>query len=310
MHAIRLARGFTGRSMILKFEGGFHGSHDAVLVNAGSGASALGRAGSEGVPEEIVKNTLVARFNDQDQVSQILRDHTGEIACVIVEPVMGNVGPIVPRPGFLESLREMTEDESTVLIFDEVITGFRLALGGAQELYGVKPDLTILGKVLGGGLPLSAFGGERAIMEKLAPLGQVYQAGTYSGNPVSVAAGLATLRSLKRRGHHIYDVLERRGAKLRERITDFIDSMEIDIQVNGVGSLFQVFFTGAPVIDYQSARRSDSAKYMKFFHSLLDSHVFVPPSQYETCFLSTSHSGEQVEDTFDAISIALRTAFE
>jgi glutamate-1-semialdehyde 2,1-aminomutase len=310
MHALRLARGFTGRSKILKFEGGFHGSHDGVLVNAGSGAFALASPDSLGIPQETVKNTLVARYNDADQAKRILRDNAGEVASVILEPVMGNMGPILPEPGFLESLREITEDESIVLIFDEVITGFRLALGGAQEYYGVKPDLTVLGKVLGGGLPLSAFGGKREIMEKLAPLGGVYQAGTYAGNPVSVAAGLATLESLKTRAGQVYPSLESAGKILRSRIAKSAESLGLNVQVNGVGSMFQVFFTDKPVVDYQSAKSSNPDLFRKFFQSLLRSHVFVPPSQFETCFLSTSHTAAQIEDSLAAIGTAFRSTIE
>ncbi len=310
MHALRLARGFTGRSKILKFEGGFHGSHDGVLVSAGSGASALASPDSQGIPRETVKNTLVARYNDEDQAKRILRDNAGEVASVILEPVMGNMGPILPEPGFLEGLREITEEESIVLIFDEVITGFRLALGGAQEYYGVKPDLTVLGKVLGGGLPLSAFGGKREIMEKLAPLGRVYQAGTYSGNPVSVAAGLATLESLRTRAGQVYPSLESAGKILRNRIAQSAESLGLKVQVNGVGSMFQVFFTDKPVVDYQSAKTSKPDLYRKFFQSLLRSHVFVPPSQFETCFLSTSHTAEQIEDSLAAIGTAFRATIE
>ncbi len=310
MHALRLARGFTGRPKILKFEGGFHGSHDGVLVTAGSGASVLASPGSEGVPQETAKNTLVAKYNDAEQVERILRDRAREIAAVIVEPVMGNMGPILPEPGFLETLREMTEAESIVLIFDEVITGFRLSLGGAQEYYRVRPDITVLGKVLGGGLPLSAFGGRRDMMEKLAPVGRVYQAGTYSGNPVSVAAGLATLQSLRRRASQVYRDLDSAGTRLRKSISESAESLNLHVQVNGVGSMFQVFFTADPVMDYQSAKTSNTGMYQKYFQSLLGSRVFVPPSQFETCFLSTSHTDEQIEDTIATIGTALRAAAE
>src|SRR5713101_1302451 len=307
MHALRLARGFTGKSKILKFEGGFHGSHDGVLVNAGSGASALSSPDSQGIPQETVKNTLVARYNDEDHTKRILRDNAGEVASVILEPVMGNMGPILPEPGFLEGLREITEEESIVLIFDEVITGFRLALGGAQEYYGVKPDLTVLGKVLGGGLPLSAFGGKREIMEKLAPLGEVYQAGNYSGNPVSVSAALATLESLRKRAGQVYSRLEKMGDEMRRGIGDHLESSRVTAQVNGIASMFQLFFTDRPVTDYHSARSADVRKYEKYFHSLLASRIFVPPSQFETCFLSTAHTEDEIEATLDAIGTAVKT---
>src|SRR5712692_4704692 len=211
MHAIRLARAFSAKKKVLKFEGGFHGSHDSVLVKAGSGATLLGTPSSEGVPSEVAKNTLVSRFNDEKIAGKIIRDHSSELAAVIVEPVLGNIGPVLPKPGFLETLRKVTEENDILLIFDEVITGFRLSIGGAQEYYKIRPDLTILGKILGGGLPLSAFGGKREIMEKLAPLGPVYQAGTYSGNPVSVSAALATLESLRKRAGQVYSRLEKMG---------------------------------------------------------------------------------------------------
>jgi len=235
MHAIRLARASSEKKKVLKFEGGFHGSHDSVLVKAGSGATLLGSPSSEGVPIEVAKNTLVSRFNDEKVAGKIIRDHADELAAVIVEPVLGNIGPVLPKPGFLEILRKLTEENDVLLIFDEVITGFRLSLGGAQEHYKIRPDLTILGKILGGGLPMSAFGGRRDIMEKLAPMGPVYQAGTYSGNPVSVSAALATLESLKKRAGQIYPRLERMGDTMRRGIGDHLESAKLTAQVNGVG---------------------------------------------------------------------------
>jgi glutamate-1-semialdehyde 2,1-aminomutase len=308
MHAIRLARAFTSRKKVLKFEGGFHGSHDSVLVKAGARGSILGSPSSEGVPKDTAKNTLVTRYNDEKTTSKVLRDHAGEIAAVIVEPVMGNLGPIPPKPGFLETVREITEQKKIVLILDEAITGFRLALGGAQEYYEIQADLTILGKVLGGGLPLSAFGGRRDIMERLAPLGQVYQAGTFSGNPVSVAAGVTTLESLKKRSGQLYPRLEKMGHELRKGITDLAESMKTPVQVNGVGSMFQVFFTERPVTDFHSAKSSDPDSYQRYFRSLLASRVFVPPSQFETCFLSSAHSEDEIRGSLEAIGVALKTA--
>ena len=307
MHAIRLARAFTEKKKVLKFEGGFHGSHDSVLVKAGSGATLLGSPSSEGVPSEVAKNTLVSRFNDEKIASKIIRDHSSELAAVIVEPILGNIGPILPKPGFLETLRKVTEENEVLLIFDEVITGFRLSIGGAQEYYKIRPDLTILGKVLGGGLPLSAFGGRRNIMEKLAPIGPVYQAGTYSGNPVSVSAALATLQSLKKRGGQVYSRLEKMGDKMRRGISDHLEAARVEAQVNGVGSMFQLFFTDRPVTDYHSAKSADIHKYEKYFHSLLASRIFVPPSQFETCFLSTAHTEDELESTLDAIGAAVKT---
>jgi len=307
MHAIRLARAFTEKKKVLKFEGGFHGSHDSVLVTAGSGATLLGSPSSEGVPSEVAKNTLVSRFNDEKIASKIIHDHSSELAGVILEPVLGNIGPVLPRPGFLETLRKVTEENEVLLIFDEVITGFRLSMGGAQEYYKIRPDLTILGKVLGGGLPLSAFGGRRDIMEKLAPMGPVYQAGTYSGNPVSVSAALATLQSLKKRGGQVYSRLEKMGDTMRRGISDHLEAARVTAQVSGLGSMFQLFFTDRQVTDYHSAKSADIRKYEKYFHSLLASRIFVPPSQFETCFLSTAHTEDELESTLDAIGAAMKT---
>ena len=305
MHSLRLARAFTGRQKILKFEGGYHGAHESVLVKAGSGASSLGIPNSEGIPNNVAKDTLVAKFNDEEMSDRIIKDHTHELAAVIIEPVMGNMGPILPRPGFLETLRKTTQENGVVLIFDEVITGFRVALGGAQEYFRVRPDMTVLGKILGGGLPLGAFGGRREIMEKLAPLGGVYQAGTYSGNPVSVAASLATLQSLKRRAGQLYPKLEKSGEEMRRAINDLIRSAKVAAQVNGLSSMFQIFFTDHPVIDYDSAKTSDTTRFQKYFQSLLASRVFVPPSQFESCFLATSHKDDEIQTTLEAVESAL-----
>jgi glutamate-1-semialdehyde 2,1-aminomutase len=307
MHAVRLARGFTGKKKILTFEGGFHGSHDSVLARRGVAGSPVARPGSAGVPVETSRNTLIASYNDDRMAENIIRDHADELGAVIVEPVAGNMGPVLPAKGFLESLRRLTRQNGVVLIFDEVITGFRLGLGGAQEQYGIRPDLTILGKIVGGGLPLAAFGGRREIMRRLAPMGDVYQAGTYSGNPVSVAAGLASLRSLKKRSGLIYSDLAKNGEFLAEGIRDELDSQNISAQVNQIGSMFQVFFTKRGVTNYVSAKSSDTHKYNRYFRSLLASGVFVPPSQFETCFLSTAHTREDVEHTVEVIGDSLRT---
>ena len=306
MHSLRLARGFTGKQKILKFEGGYHGAHDSVLVKAGSGASSLGTPNSEGISKDAAKDTLVSKFNDEELTTKIVEDHAHELAAVIVEPVMGNMGPILPKPGFLESLRRITREEHVILIFDEVITGFRIALGGAQEYFRITPDMTVLGKILGGGLPIAAFGGRREIMQKLAPLGGVYQAGTYSGNPVSVAASLATLQSLKRRAGQVYPTLEKTGEQLRRGITDLIESAKLTAQVNGLSSMFQVFFTAQPVTDYDSAKTSDTGKFDKYFHTLLASRVFVPPSQFESCFLATSHTDDEIQLTLEVIGSTLK----
>jgi glutamate-1-semialdehyde 2,1-aminomutase len=305
MHSLRLARGFTGKQKILKFEGGYHGAHDSVLVKAGSGASSLGIPNSEGISKDVAKDTLVSKFNDGELTTKIIEDHAHELAAVIVEPVMGNMGPILPKPGFLESLRKITQEENVVLIFDEVITGFRIALGGAQEHFGIRPDMTVLGKILGGGFPIAAFGGRREIMEKLAPLGGVYQAGTYSGNPVSVAASLATLQSLKRRAGQVYPALAKTGEQLRKGMSDLVESSQLNAQVNGIASMFQIFFTDHSVTDYDSAKTSDTGKFDKYFHALLGSRVFVPPSQFETCFLATSHTDDDIQLTLEAIGSTL-----
>ena len=305
MHSLRLARGFTGRQKILKFEGGYHGAHDSVLVRAGSGASSLGIPSSEGISKSIANDTLVAEFNDEEMTTKIIEDHARELAAVIVEPAMGNMGPILPKPGFLQTLRKITEERQIMLIFDEVITGFRVALGGAQEYFKIRPDMTVLGKVLGGGLPIAAFGGRREIMERLAPLGGVYQAGTYNGNPVSVAASLAMLQSLKRRAGQLYPKLDKTGEQMRRGINDLIESRKLAAQVNGLSSMFQIFFTDQPVTDYDSAKTSDTARFNKYFHSLLASRVFVPPSQFETCFLATSHKDDEIQATLEAIGSAL-----
>ena len=308
MHAIRLARAFTGKKKLLKFEGGFHGSHDSVLVKAGSGATLLGSPDSEGVPAETAQNTLVTRFNDEKLTGKIIRDHSDELAAVIVEPMLGNIGPVMPKTGFLENLRKVATENDVLLIFDEVITGFRLSLGGAQEFFKVRPDLTVLGKILGGGLPLSAFGGRREIMEKIAPLGPVYQAGTYSGNPISVSASLASLQSLKKRAGQLYPRLGKMGESMRRGIGDHLESSMSSGQVSGVGSMFQLFFTERPVTDYNSARSADLRRYDKYFHSLLASRVFVPPSQFETCFLSSAHTEDELQDSLESVGEALKTA--
>jgi len=306
MHALRLARGFTGKKKILKFEGGFHGSHDSVLAKKGMRGSVTARPSSEGIPVETSKNTLVADYNDKETTAKIIRDHAGELAAVIVEPVAGNMGPIPPTRGFLESLRKLTRENNVVLIFDEVITGFRLSLGGAQEYFHIKPDLTILGKIVGGGFPLAAFGGKREIMRKLSPLGPVYQAGTYSGNPVSVAAGLTTLRSLKKRSSRLYTSLERNGEFLADGIKDAIDTQHVPAQINQIGSMFQIFFTRRTVTDYDSAKSSDAGIYNRYFRRLLKARVFMPPSQLETCFLCTVHTREDVEETIEAVGESLK----
>ena len=307
MHAVRLARGFTGKNKILKFEGGFHGSHDAVLAKRGLHGSVTARPSSEGIPLDTSKNTLVASYNDEKTTAKIIKDHAVELSAVIVEPVAGNMGPIPPAKGFLESLRKHTRQHNVLLIFDEVITGFRLSLGGAQGYYGISPDLTTVGKIVGGGFPLAGFGGKREIMQKLAPIGPVYQAGTYSGNPVSVAAGLTTLRSLKKRSNRVYTSMENHGRSLAKGIRDHADQNHIPAQVNQIGSMFQIFFTDSNVMDYDSAKSSDTGKYNRYFQSLLKSSVFTPPSQLESCFLSTAHTKDDIQHTLEAIGDSLKS---
>jgi len=307
MSAIRAARGFTGKKKIIKFEGCYHGAHDYVLVKAGSGATTFGMPDSLGVPEETARNTIVVPFNDVEAFEKAVKEERESLAAVIVEPVIGNFGVVVPREGYLQALRELTERYDVVLIFDEVITGFRLGLGGAQEYYGVKPDMTTLGKVLGGGFPLAAYAGREEIMRMIAPSGKVYQAGTYSGNPVSVAAGLATLKILRgRKG--FYSGLEQKCLKLVSGLEGVAGDLGLRVQVNRVGSMFQMFLTAEPVTDYASARKADNKKFMVMHRKLLDRGVFVPPSQFETCFLSSAHSDGDLKETVEGYRKALESS--
>jgi len=307
MAAIRLARGFTGRKKIIKFEGCYHGAHDSVLVKAGSGALTFGMPDSLGVPEETARNTVVVPYNDVEAFENTVKKERSELAAVIVEPVMGNVGVVAPREGFLEALRESTERYGVVLIFDEVITGFRLGLGGAQEFYGVKPDLTTLGKVLGGGFPLAAFAGREDLMRLIAPSGKVYQAGTFSGNPVSVSAGLATLRVL-RGSKGFYSELEKKCVKLVLGLECVAGDLGLTVQFNRVCSMFQLFLAQEPVYDYASAKKSDARRFMLMHKRLLELGVFLAPSQFETCFLSSAHSMGDIDKTVDAFRDSLSYA--
>jgi glutamate-1-semialdehyde 2,1-aminomutase len=309
MSAIRLARGFTGRKKVLKFEGCYHGAHDCVLVKAGSGAETFGMPDSLGVPEETARNTVVVPFNDVDAFEAMVKRERSELAAVIVEPVIGNVGVVLPKDGFLETLREVTDRFGVVLIFDEVITGFRLALGGAQEFYCVEPDLTTLGKVMGGGFPMAAFAGHGDIMRLVAPSGKVYQAGTFSGNPISVVAGLATLRFLREK-KSFYSVLERKCSRLVKGLEGVAADVGLSVCVNSVGSMFQLFLTGEPVVDYSSAKKSDSKGFMALHRKLLESGVFVPPSQFESCFVSCAHSDEDLEKTVEAFEGSLKGLYK
>jgi glutamate-1-semialdehyde 2,1-aminomutase len=289
MSAIRLARGFTGRDLTVKFEGCYHGHVDSLLVKAGSGMATLGIADTQGVPAAFCDTTIALPFNSVDAVEQAFRSHGDRIASVIVEPVVGNMGCVPPAPGFLQALREITARRGALLIFDEVMTGFRLARGGAQELYGIRPDLTTLGKVIGGGLPIGAYGGRADIMSRIAPSGPVYQAGTLSGNPIAVSAGLAMLRHI-RSNPGIYAQLESRAGRLAS-------SVPVGLTVNRVGSMFTVFFTDQPVTDYESAKRSDTARFGRYFRLMLERGVYLAPSQFEAAFVSASHTEEDISRT-------------
>jgi glutamate-1-semialdehyde 2,1-aminomutase len=308
MHAVRIARGFTGRKNLVKFEGCFHGSHDSVLVKAGSGAAWFGTPSSLGVPEETARNTIVLPYNNFEALEETFKREGHEIAAVIIEPVIANSGLILPARGYLEFLRKLTSDYGVVLIFDEIVTGFRISLGGAQEYYNVKPDMTTLGKILGGGFPIAAFGGRKDIMEKLSPLGGVYQAGTFSGNPISVTAGYSTIQYLIRNRSKIYPKIEGNCGKLAEALADLSRSYKLAVQVHNLASMFQIFFSPQPVKDYATVKLSDTKRFYAYFTALLKSGVFIPPSQFETCFLSLAHSDEDLEMTVEAFDKALASA--
>jgi len=306
MSAIRLARAFTGRNKVVKFAGCYHGHADGLLVRAGSGATTLGVPDSPGVPEGYASLTLIAPYNDLEALRALMKEHRGEVACVVVEPVAGNMGVVPPEEGFLEGLRRVCDEEGCLLIFDEVITGFRVGWSGAQGLYGVEPDLTCLGKIIGGGLPVGAFGGRREVMERLAPVGDVYQAGTLSGNPVAMAAGLKTLQILKEKDP--YGRLEEMTSYLCEEASKIARSLGLDLFFSRVGSMFTVFFTPGPVRDYESARRSDTAAYSRYFWTLLREGIYVAPSQFEVAFLSTAHTEQDLSKTLEALRKAFRAA--
>jgi glutamate-1-semialdehyde 2,1-aminomutase len=302
MSALRLARAYTGRSKIIKFEGCYHGHADFLLVRAGSGVTTLGLPDSAGVPEGIAQDTLVAPYNDLQAVDRLFSENRAQIAAVIVEPVAGNMGVIPPEPGFLAGLRAVTKAERTLLVFDEVITGFRVAYGGAQALYGVTPDLTCLGKVIGGGLPVGAYGGRRGIMAMVAPLGPVYQAGTLSGNPLAMTVGIETLKVLAEPG--TYERLEERSARLADGLRAAAEAAGVPISQTRVGSMFCTFFSGERVVDYASAKRSDTSRYARFFRAMLANGVYLAPSQFEAGFLSLAHSDEDIERTVQAAEAA------
>ena len=304
MSAIRLARGYTGRSKIIKFDGCYHGHADTLLVKAGSGAATLGIPGSAGVPADFVQHTLSLRFNDLDQVAAVMQEQGKDVAAIILEPVAGNMGVVPPKPGFLEGLRHWCNQTGTLLIFDEVMTGFRLALGGAQELYGVQPDLTCLGKVIGGGLPVGAYGGRRDIMSQVAPLGEVYQAGTLSGNPLAVTAGLTTLRLLNKPG--VYDELEERSNYLFNEMSRLAAKHKVVSTMNRVGSMGCLFFTEQRVVDFDSAQTADTQKFAHMFCAMLERGVYLAPSQFEAAFVSLAHDQEDIDKTLAAADEVFR----
>ena len=303
MSAIRLARGFTGRDKIIKFSGCYHGHSDSLLIKAGSGALTHGNPDSAGVPASFARETIVLPYNDASAVEAAFATHSGAIACVILEPYIGNVGFIMPDRGYLQALREITTRHGAVLIFDEVMTGFRLARGGVQELERIRPDLTTLGKIIGGGLPVGAFGGRAEIMDKLAPLGPVYQAGTLSGNPLAMAAGIAGLKLLREQDP--YARLDRMGRQLRDAVTRAAAAKGLPVQVPQCGSMLSVFFTAQPVRDYASALTSDAAVFARFFSACLAGGVYLPPSAYEAWFLSTAHEGAAIDRACEVIAAAI-----
>ena len=304
MSAVRLARGYTGRDKIIKFEGCYHGHADTFLISAGSGLATFGQSSSAGVTEHIIEDTLVATYNDIESVRRLLEEYRGQVAAVILEPIMGNMGLIPPAPSFLEELRRLTELEDVLLIFDEVISGFRAARGGAQELYGVRPDLTCLGKIIGGGLPVGAFGGRADIMERLAPLGDVYQAGTLSGNPLALAAGITMLQTLAE--PDFYTRLEEKGQAFEATIRPILDRYADCLSYNRVGSLSTIFFRPGGVRSNAEAKEADTATYARYFRGMIERGIYLPPSQFECIFLSMAHTQEDFDRTASAMDEVLR----
>jgi glutamate-1-semialdehyde 2,1-aminomutase len=303
MTALRLARAFTNRDKIIKFAGGYHGHADGLLVKGGSGLATLGIPDSPGVPADYAQNTLVAPYNNASAVAQLFQQYPKAIAAVIVEPVAANMGVVPPQPGFLDGLRQVTREFGALLIFDEVITGFRVGYGGAQALYGVIPDLTCLGKIIGGGLPVGAYGGRSEIMKMMAPIGPVYQAGTLSGNPLAMTAGIEMLRILNQPG--IYNLLEARAAALEAGIAKAATESGVSLYLPRIASLLTVFFTSSPVIDYESAQQANTVLFRKFFHTMLAEGIYWPPSQFEAAFISLAHSEEDIQLTIKAAQKAL-----
>jgi len=304
MSAIRVARGYTGRNKILKFEGCYHGHGDSLLVKAGSGAITFGVPDSLGVPEDVAKHTLTAPYNDLDRVKILVDQYPEQIACIIVEPIAGNMGAVLPARGFLEGLRKICDEKGILLLFDEVITGFRVAYGGAQELFGIKADMTCLGKIVGGGLPVGAYGGKEKIMERVAPLGGIYQAGTLSGNPMAMAAGLATLEILKTK--KVYKDLEKKTVYLTEKIYESAEERGIPVTVNHATGLLTLFFTEGPVSDYATAKMSNTKRFAQFFIEMMEQGIYLPPSQFEAWFISLAHTQKDLDRTIEACDTAFK----
>ncbi len=305
MSALRLARGYTGRAKIIKFAGCYHGHSDALLVKAGSGAATFGSPDSPGIPPLAVQDTLILPYNDLDAVEKVFAEQGTDIAALILEPVAGNMGVVTPREGFLKGLRDLTQQAGSLLIFDEVITGFRLEIGGAQSLFGVLPDLTCLGKVIGGGLPVGAFGGKEEIMRLLSPEGAVYQAGTLSGNPLAMQAGVTTLEQLEAPG--FFDSLNRKTAGFVESLRKVIQEERVSARVQSIGSMFTLFFQSDPVEDFEAASQSDLDRFARFHQGVLSQGIYWPPSQFETCFISDAHKDEELDKTLETIRLVLRS---
>ena len=303
MSALRLARAYTGRHKIIKFSGCYHGHADMLLVQAGSGVATMGLPDSPGVPPEATGNTLIAPYNDIEAVEMLFDTYPTEIAAVIVEPVAANMGLVLPQPGFLEQLRSLTKAYGALLIFDEVMTGFRVALGGMQERVSITPDLTCLGKIIGGGLPVGAYGGRREIMEQVAPLGAMYQAGTLSGNPLAMAAGIATLTEMRKPGQ--YEELERKSQMLGNGLERVKNETGVELQFARIGAMFCLYFTGQPVTDYASAKSSDTASFAQYFWNMLARGIYLPPSQFEACFISLALDDEMIKETIESARLAL-----
>ncbi len=305
MTAIRLARGFTKKKKIIKFEGCYHGAYDYVLVKAGSGAAHIGMTVSEGSLEEVSKNTLVVQYNNSQELQSLLEKEK-DVAAVIIEPVLTNMGLVLPKKNFLNEIRKITSENDLVLIFDEVVTGFRMSLGGAQKYFSITPDITTLGKALGNGFPIAAVGGKSEIMDMLSPEGKVYQASTYAGNPISVSAGISSIKTMNKLQPKLYPKLEKNCTKIVSAIHDLALDMKIPHQINSISSMFQIFFTDDPVVDYSSAKKADMIKFKKLFEVLLKNGIFIAPSQFETVFLSYEHSKDDIRKTISAYEKALR----